>query len=64
MKRIAGLYKIEKGIRGSPTDIRRAARQEEAKPLFKALHKWLDAQLAQIPRKSVLAGLYAMPSIE
>lgn len=56
IKRIAKLYKIEKEVRGSQPDIRRAARQEEAKPLFKDLQKWLDVQLTQIPRKSVLAG--------
>lgn len=55
IKRIAELYKIEKEIRGSPPEIRRAARQNDAKPLFKDLQKWLDVQLAQIPRKSVLA---------
>ena len=56
IKRIAGLYAVEKMARGSPPDNRRTARQREAKPLFDDLEAWLDAQLPNISGKSPLAG--------
>ena len=56
IKRIAGLYAVEKTARGSPPDDRRAARQAEAKPIFDGLETWLDAQLPSISGKSPLAG--------
>ena len=56
IKRIAGLYAVEKMARGSPPDDRKAARQVEAKPIFDEIETWLDAQLPNISGKSPLAG--------
>lgn len=56
IKRIAGLYAVEKSARGWPPDERRAARQAEARPIFDDLETWLDAQLPSISGKSPLAG--------
>lgn len=52
LKRIGELYDIEKAIRGSPPDQRLAVRQQQSKPRFAALRKWLDDALAELPRKS------------
>jgi hypothetical protein len=56
IKRIAGLYAVEKTVRGSSPNERRAARQAEAMPIFDDLETWLDAQLPSISGKSPLAG--------
>jgi transposase len=56
LMRIGELYDIEREIRGSPPDTRRAARQEKSKPLFEELHQWLQAQLSHLPGKSNTAG--------
>ena len=56
IKRIAGLYTIEKEARGSPPDQRTAIRQAEARPVFDDLGNWLGAQLPAISGKSPLAG--------
>ena len=56
IKRIAGLYAIEKEARGSPPDQRTAIRQAEARPVFDDLGNWLGAQLSAISGKSPLAG--------
>jgi len=42
LRRIAELYVIEDGIRGKPPNVRRAIRQEQAKPLLDAMHEWLS----------------------
>ena len=62
LAQIAELYKIESGIRGSPPEARRAARQEHAKPIVTALHAWMREQLPTLSRKSVTAEAigYAM----
>lgn len=62
LERIAQLYKIESGIRGSPASVRRSARQEQAKPIVTALHTWLREQLPTVSRKSKTADAigYAM----
>jgi len=56
IKRIAGLYAVEKSARGSPPDERQTKRQAEARPIFDDLEVWLDAQLPNISGKSPLAG--------
>src|SRR3546814_2925539 len=65
LDQIGALYKIEAGIRGSPRDVRRAVRQEQAKPTVTALHAWLREQLPTLSRKSetALAIGYAMNQI-
>jgi transposase len=62
LDRIGALYKIEAGIRGSPPDVRRAVRQEQAEPIVTALHAWLREQLPTLSRKSETADAigYAM----
>ncbi len=53
--RIAALYAIEAEVRGQPPERRRAVRQEKSRPAIDELHRFLDAKLAQISRKSKLA---------
>ena len=48
IKRIAGLYAIEKEARGSPPDQRTAIRQAEARPVFDDLGNWLGAQIVDL----------------
>ena len=55
LERIAALYAIEKSIRGSSADERRAVRVEKSKPLVLALKNFLEAQLARVSGKSVIA---------
>lgn len=55
LERIAELYQIEAGIRGSPPTARHAARQEHAKPIVTALYAWLRDQLPSVSRKSKTA---------
>ena len=55
IKRIAGLYAIEKEGRGRPTDERVRLRQARAKPIVDDLESWLHAQLPKISGKSELA---------
>jgi transposase len=62
LRRIGELYGIEESIRGKPPDARRAARQQQAKPLLDDLERWLHATLATLSRKSDTAAaiLYAL----
>jgi transposase len=55
IRRIAGLYGVEKQARGRPPDERVRLRQERAKPIFDGLEAWLGAQLPRISGKSELA---------
>lgn len=55
LKRIGELYDIEKAIQGSPPERRLAVRQQQSKPRFVALRKWLDDSLAELPRNSATA---------
>ncbi len=55
IRRIAGLYAIEKEARGSPPDVRRRLRQEKAKPVLDDLEHWLGLQLTRISGKTPLA---------
>ena len=56
IKRIAGLYGIEKEARGQPPDIRVQNRLEKAEPVFDDLQAWLAAQLPKLSAKTPLAG--------
>ena len=62
LARIAEIYKIESGIRGSPPELRREIRQEQSVPIVTALHAWLKDTLKTVSRKSVTADAigYAM----
>ncbi len=55
IKRIAGLYGVEKEARGQLPDERVRLRQARAKPIFDDLEVWLRAQLPKISGKSELA---------
>ena len=55
IKRISGLYAVEKEARGRPPDERVQLRQGRAKPIVDDLEVWLQAQLPRISGKSELA---------
>ena len=55
IKRIAGLYAVEKEARGCPPDERLRLRQAGAKPILDDLETWMKAQLPRISCKSELA---------
>jgi transposase len=55
LERIAGLYRIETGIRGKTPDERRAARQEHSRPILDGLQPWLCDKLERISQKTKLA---------
>ena len=55
LARIKKLYDVEADIRGLPPQIRRALRQEHAKPVVEALKPWLEASLATLSKGSKLA---------
>jgi transposase len=55
IKRIAGLYGVEKEARGQQPDARVRLRQAQAKPILDDLEAWLQAQLPKISGKSELA---------
>src|SRR6204780_1896201 len=55
LERIAGLYAIEKDIRGRSADERRAVRQDRSRPIVADLDPWLRAKLALISQKTKLA---------
>ena len=55
LERIGALYAVEKDIRGRNPDERRAARQENSRPIVDALEAWLREKLALISQKTKLA---------
>lgn len=55
LARIKRLYDIEAEIRGLPAQVRRAIRQQRAKPVVEALKPWLEASLAKVSKGSTLA---------
>ncbi len=55
IKRIAGLYAVEKDGRGRPPEERVQLRQDRAKPILDDLESWLQTQLPRISGKSELA---------
>ena len=55
IRRIAGLYAVEKEARGLTPEERVRLRQQRAKPILDDLETWLAAQLTRIPGKSELA---------
>jgi hypothetical protein len=59
LARIKQLYAIEAEIRGLPPGVRRALRQEKAKPLVEALKPWLEESLAKVSKGSKLADALA-----
>jgi hypothetical protein len=55
LARVASLYEIEAGIRGSPAEHRRAVRDARSRPIVDALHVWLQEQVPRLPGSSDLA---------
>jgi transposase len=55
LERIAGLYGVEKDIRGRSNDERHAVRQDRSRPIINDLEPWLRAKLALISQKTKLA---------
>jgi len=55
LQRIAELYRIETAIRGRDADARRAARQQQSKPILEAMQPWLRGKLSLISQKTKLA---------
>jgi hypothetical protein len=55
LQRIAGLYAVESGIRGSGAEERRDARLQRSRPIIDELEPWLRAKLALISQKTKLA---------
>ena len=55
IRRIAGLYAVEKEARGKPPDERRQLRQAKARTILDDLNGWLALQLTRISGKTPLA---------
>jgi hypothetical protein len=55
LERIAGLYAVEKDIRGRSPEERQTVRSLKSRPLIDALESWLRVKLALISQKSKLA---------
>ena len=55
IRRIAGLYGVEKQARGLAPEERVEIRQAKAEPIFEDLEAWLNAQLPKLSGKSELA---------
>ena len=51
---IRKLYQIEHGIKDSPPDERKKARQEQSLPVLQKLRQWLDKSLSHVPPKTLL----------
>jgi transposase len=62
LERIAGLYAIEKEIRGRSPDERREVRNARTRPLLESLKQWLEETLGKLSRKSdtAVAVRYAL----
>jgi hypothetical protein len=62
LERIAGLYAIEKEIRGRPPDERREVRNTRSRPLLQSLKQWFEETLGKLWRKSdtAVAVRYAL----
>src|SRR5258708_1085013 len=52
LERIAGLYAIEKEIRGRSPDERREVRNARTRPLLESLKQWLEVTLGKLSRKT------------
>ena len=55
IRHIAGLYAVEKAVRGFAPDARLAARRQLSAPIVAAMKPWLEKQLSHISRGSKLA---------
>jgi hypothetical protein len=55
VQRIAWIYRIEREVQSLTADERLAMRQARAKPLWDALHAWLQVERARVPDGSGIA---------
>ena len=62
LERIAGLYAIEKEIRGRRPEERREIRNARSRPLLESLKQWFEERLGKLSRKSdtAMAVRYAL----
>ena len=62
LERIAGLYAIEREIRGHPPAQRREVRNMRSRPLLESLKQWFEETLGKLSRKSdtAVAVRYAL----
>lgn len=58
LKRIAVLYAIEAGIRGSPPDERLRIRQEQSVPQMQSLHDWVQEQMKTLSVHAEMAKAF------
>src|SRR5690606_26088019 len=61
LRRIGLLYAIERGVRGQPPAVRKAARRAQAASILDALHAWLRTTHATLSVKSSLAQAIQYP---
>ncbi|WP_074013068.1 IS66 family transposase, partial [Candidatus Sodalis sp. SoCistrobi] len=59
LKRIAELYAIEADIRGSPEEMRLAARKEKSLPLMQSLYEWIQGQLKTLSVHAEMAKAFS-----
>ncbi len=55
LKQIGQLYEIERTIKDSPDDHRKAIRQQQSRPVIDHLHQWLSLQRQKVPNGSAIA---------
>jgi len=55
IRHIAGLYAVEKAMRGLPPEARLAARRKLSAPIVTAMKPWLETQLSHLSKGSKLA---------
>jgi transposase len=55
IQRIAWLYRIEADARAQPAEERLRMRQERSRPLWEALHVWLQLERKRVPEGSAIA---------
>ena len=61
LRRIAGLYAIEREIRGQSAAERQGTRDTRSRPLVDAMKPWLESQLYRVPPRGGLAGALPLP---
>jgi transposase len=55
LRRIAEIYRVERGLTGMSSADRLAARKEATEPLWKRLHAWLELERGKVPDGSATA---------
>ncbi|MES2925343.1 MAG: IS66 family transposase [Pseudomonadota bacterium] len=55
LEQLAKVYQVEQQVKAMGADDRRAARQEQCKPVLDALHEWMSLQRQKLPDSSATA---------